>query len=55
MEASEENFKECISKINKTVEGIGPAVTQRVQFLSQLIKVPLRNFSKYESLYHKSE
>ena len=55
MEASEENFKECISKMNKTIEGIGTAITQRVQLLSQLVKVSLRNFSKYESLYHKSE
>ena len=55
MEASEENFKECISKMNKTIEGIGTAITQRVQLLSQLVKVSLRNFSKYESFYHKSE
>ena len=55
MEASEENFKECISKMNKTIEGIGTAITQSVQLLSQLVKVSLRNFSKYESLYHKSE
>ena len=55
MEASGENFKECISKMNKTIEGIGTAITQRVQLLSQLVKVSLRNFSKYESLYHKSE
>ena len=55
MEASEENFKECISKMNKTIEGIGTAITQRVQLLSQLVKVSLRNFSKYESLYHKSD
>ena len=55
MEASEENFKECISKMNKTIEGIGTAITQRVQLLSQLVKVSLRNFSKYESLNHKSE
>ena len=55
METSEENFKECISKMNKTIEGIGTAITQSVQLLSQLVKVSLRNFSKYESLYHKSE
>ena len=39
MEASEENFKECISKMNKTIEGIGTAITQSVQLLSQLVKV----------------
>ena len=25
MEAYEENFKECISEVNKTIEGIGTA------------------------------
>ena len=35
MEASEENFKECISKVNKTIEGIGTAVTQSIQLLSK--------------------
>ena len=39
MEASKENFKECISKVNKTIEGIGTAVTQSVQLHSELIKV----------------
>ena len=39
MEASEENFKECISKMNKTIEGIGTAIRQSVQLLSQLVKV----------------
>ena len=39
MEASEENFKECISKVNKTIEGMGTAVTQSVQLLSELVKV----------------
>ena len=39
MEASEENFKERISKVNKTIEGIGTAITQSVQLLSELVKV----------------
>ena len=36
MELSEENFKECISKVNKTIEGIEAATTQ---LLSELVKV----------------
>ena len=39
MEDSEENFKECISKGSKTIEGIGTAITQSVQLLSELVKV----------------
>ena len=27
MEAPEENFKECISKVNKTIEGVRTAIT----------------------------
>ena len=40
MEASEENFKECIYKVNKTIEGIGTAITQslQLQLLSELVK-----------------
>ena len=39
MEASEENFKQCISKVSKTIEGIGTAITQSVQLLLELVKV----------------
>ena len=39
METSEENFKQCISKLNKTIEGIGTAITQSVQLLLELVKV----------------
>ena len=39
MKASEENFNECISKVNKTIERIGTGITQSVQLLSELVKV----------------
>ena len=37
----EENFKECISKVSKTIEGIGTAITQSTQFFqnSELVKM----------------
>ena len=38
MEAYEENFKECISEVNKTIEGIGTA-KQSVQLLLELVKM----------------
>ena len=39
MEASEENFKERISKVNKIIEGTGAAIAQSIQLLSELVKV----------------
>ena len=39
MEALKEHFKECISKEKKTIEGIGTAITQNVQVLSESVKV----------------
>ena len=39
MKALEENFKECISKVNNAIEGIGTAITQSVDLLSELVKV----------------
>ena len=39
METSEESFKDCISKVNKTIEEIGTVITPRVQLLSELVKV----------------
>ena len=39
MEASEEYFRERISKVNQTIEGIGTAMTQSAQLISELVKV----------------
>ena len=36
-EASEENFKEGISKVKETIERMGTAITQSVQLLSELV------------------
>ena len=34
-----EALKECISKVNKNIEGIGTTITQSVQLLPELVKV----------------
>ena len=34
-----EALKECISKVNKNIEGIGTTITQSAQLLPELVKV----------------